>query len=107
MDHKNFKFIFHNFSGHLFCPSCGKKYLETEVSSLTENNGGYLLTISCSGCNLPVTINILQANFDNTALSGNKEMEEITTDELLEFITDIKEFDGDFRRRFDRIDQKS
>ena len=104
MDPKNFNDIFKNISGSLYCPACGKKYDGTEVKNMFPNDGGLVVSISCSKCKLPVMINILTKEFisNNTTAPLSLTDTDITYDEIISFHDSLKVFDGDFRKAFGR-----
>lgn len=69
-------------------------------------DGYFLLSMNCSSCSLPVWVNVFAGNnkpqnhigdltINDLSLTGKGP---ITTDEVLDFSTYIRQFDGNFKK---------
>lgn len=103
MEERGFSHIFRKVSGQLYCPACGAKYQGTEIDSIHPQEVGYLVSISCHNCNLKVSMHVMTKGFSDTTDNSS---EPITVDEIIDFHDQLKDFDGNFRRKFlRRFDQ--
>jgi hypothetical protein len=88
------------------CPSCGAVYEQTELQFLGQQDGYFLLSMTCSKCSLPVWVNVFAGGTatpltDLTILDFDLlQKEPISKDEVISFHKSIRLFDGNFQKAF-------
>lgn len=110
MDRRKFIELIKNLQSVMKCPSCGAVYDQTELQFLGQQDSYFLLSMTCGKCNLPVWVNVFTGggNFaapvsDLTVLDfGLLSKEPISKDEVINFHKDIRSFNGDFKKAFER-----
>lgn len=105
MDDKKFLNLFRNLQSVMRCPSCGATYEMSETQFMGSKDGYFLLSMNCSRCSLPVWVNVFagekRQNFLGDLTVNDLSLTSqgpITTDEVLDFSTFIRKFDGNFKK---------
>jgi hypothetical protein len=107
MDKKKFLDLLKNLQSIMRCPSCGAIYSVDEMQYMGNQDGYFLLSMTCNKCSLPVWVNFfageapLKAITDLTITDMElSQKSSITHDEVIDFHTHISNFDGNFKKLF-------
>ncbi|MDD3480719.1 MAG: hypothetical protein PHW75_00615 [Patescibacteria group bacterium] len=108
MDRKKFFDLLKNLQTIMRCPSCGALYDVEEIQYVGNQDGYFLLSMTCSKCSLPVWVNFFAGSEREPVIANDLtitdshflEREPISSDEVLDFHTSLKSFSGDFKKAF-------
>lgn len=107
MDRKKFLDLLKNLQSIMHCPSCGSVYSVDEMQYLGNQDGYFLLSMTCTKCSLPVWVNFFAGDGPQrkiTDLNVNDikftESTPISENEVIEFHRFIRTFKGDFKKTF-------
>jgi len=112
MDRKKFLNLLKNLQTIMKCPSCGADYLTDEIHFVGQQDGYFLLSMTCQKCALPVWVNFFAGSepvvkapiSDLTYFDMNlAQKPAITRDEVINFHSFIKSFDGDFKKHLKNV----
>ena len=106
MDKERFLDLMKNLQTIMKCPACEAIYDVNEIQFVGNQDGYFLLSMTCSKCNLPVWVNVFAgssgshkiitdltvADFE---LSGR---DPIGSNEVIAFHSFLKDFKGDFKK---------
>lgn len=108
MNPKQFMDLLKNLQKIMKCPSCGAVYKIEEIQFLGQIDGLFLLQMSCQKCNLPVWMNFMLSKDSVKKQVGLSDLNdkdtdfflksEISSDEIINFHTFLRGFDGNFKR---------
>lgn len=106
MDRKKFFNLLKNLQTIMRCPSCGALYDVEEIQYVGNQDGYFLLSMTCSKCSLPVWVNFFAGGEREPVIASDLTItdshflsrEPISSDEVLEFHMSIKKFNGDFKK---------
>jgi hypothetical protein len=107
MGGNNFLNILKTITEAMKCPNCEHAYVVEEVQFISQMEGYSLVHLTCSHCQKPVWVNFFSTeqkpNFKLEYLERNgADLEEISSNEVIDFHNSLINFDGDFRRAFGR-----
>jgi hypothetical protein len=109
MDKNHFLQLLKNLQSVMRCPSCGAVYTVEEMQFMGNHDGYFLLSMTCTECNLPVWVNFFagpnqKEGMTLTDLTINDfdlaQKDPITQDEVISFHNFIATFNGDFKGKF-------
>jgi len=106
MNEKHFLNLLKNLQNIMRCPSCGAVYSVEEMQFMGNQDGYFLLSMTCTSCNLPVWVNFFAGTAPGKALNSDLgvydysllDQPAITGNEVIDFHKFIKQFNGDFKR---------
>lgn len=105
MDGNQFFELIKNIYTALKCPSCGEVYEIDEIQFLGQFDGLFLMQMTCSKCKLPVSVNFYAKERTKDIVSDLNirdlkriSQEPITTNEVIEFHSKLKNFEGDLSK---------
>jgi hypothetical protein len=105
MDRKRFLDLLKNLQNIMRCPACGALYSVEEMQFMGNQDGYFLLSLTCTKCNLPVWVNFFAGNPEVRIISDLtitdmelSQKQPITVNEVIDFHSFIKGFSGDFKR---------
>ena|SRR3972149_4669020 len=105
MDGSQFFELIKNIYTALKCPACGEVYEIEEIQFVGQFDGLFLLQLTCSKCKLPVSVNFYAKDKSKEIVSDltmidikNISQEPISTDEVIDFHSDLKNFRGDIKK---------
>lgn len=105
MDGNQFFELIKNIYTALKCPSCGEVYEIDEIQFVGQFDGLFLIQMTCSKCKLPVSVNIYAKDKSKEIVSDlnikdlrNISREPISTNEVIEFHSSLKMFNGDLKK---------
>lgn len=105
MDGNQFFELIKNIYTALKCPSCGEVYEIEEIQFLGQFDGLFLMQMTCSKCKLPVSVNFYarekaKGPISDLSIKDLKRIsqEPISTNEVIEFHSGLKRFDGDLAK---------
>jgi hypothetical protein len=107
MDKKKFLDLLKNLQSIMRCPSCGAVYSVEEMQYMGNQDGYFLLSMTCNKCSLPVWVNFFAGEAPGKKISdltisdmNLSVMEPITDNEVISFHNFISGFDGNFKKMF-------
>lgn len=108
MDSRKFMELIKNLQSVMKCPACGSIYEQTQLQFMGQQDGYFLLSLTCDKCSLPVWVNVFSGNgsvhqpvTDLSILDLELSAREpISKDEVIGFHRNIKAFDGNFVKAF-------
>lgn len=107
MDRKKFLNLLKNLQTIMKCPSCGADYMTDEIHFVGQQDGYFLLSMTCTKCSLPVWVNFFAGGDQPPKLPISdltyydmdlSQRSAITHDEVITFHSFIKSFDGNFKK---------
>ncbi|MDO8506946.1 MAG: hypothetical protein Q7S53_00030 [bacterium] len=105
MDGNQFFELIKNIYTALKCPSCGEVYEIDEIQFVGQFDGLFLIQMTCSKCKLPVSVNIYAKDRAKEIVSDlsiadlrNISREPISTNEVIDFHSSLKMFNGDLKK---------
>jgi len=110
VDEKKFLNLIKNLQNIMRCPSCGAVYAFEQINFVGQQDGYFLLSMNCTKCSLPVWVNFFVGTpnekipaSDLTYLDFElSQKEPITENEVIEFHSFVKVFDGDFKKHLSK-----
>lgn len=93
----------------MHCPSCNSTYSLEEMQFLGNQDGYFLLSMTCSKCSLPVWVNFFAGNKEGSKMITNDltitdinllSKEPISNNEVIDFHVSLKQFKGNFKEVF-------
>lgn len=109
MDKKKFLDLLKNLQSIMRCPSCGAVYSVDEMQYMGNQDGYFLLSMTCSKCSLPVWVNFFAGEAPGRPITDLTicDMELATktpigSNEVITFHEYISGFDGNFKKIFKR-----
>ena len=110
MDKDKFLDLMKNLQTVMKCPACGALYNVDEIQFIGNQDGYFLLSMTCSECNLPVWVNVFAGNSKmgrqvNDLTVSDFELSArpaIETNEVIEFHRFISSFNGNFKKHLKR-----
>lgn len=113
MDRKKFLNLLKNLQTIMKCPSCGADYVTDEIHFVGQQDGYFLLSMTCQKCSLPVWVNFFAGSdtppskmpvSDLTYFDMDlAQKSAITKDEVITFHSFIKTFNGDFKKHIKNV----
>lgn len=106
MDQEKFINLLKNLQNIMHCPSCNSTYSMDEMQFLGNQDGYFLLSMTCKKCSLPVWVNFFAGNREGSRMIANDltvmdfdlmNREPISKNEVIDFHLSLKKFNGDFR----------
>lgn len=110
MDRENFLDLMKNLQTVMKCPACGAIYDVNEIQFVGNQEGYFLLSMTCSKCSLPVWVNVFAGNKNQPRMIHDlavsdielSNREAIGTNEVIDFHCFLKTFKGDFKKTIGR-----
>lgn len=112
MDRNKFLNLLKNLQSIMRCPSCGALYSVEEMQFVGSQDGYFLLSMTCTQCSLPVWVNFFTGSNSSRKFTTDLTIYDfdlsaqpaITKNEVIEFHSFIKSFDGDFKKHIKRAE---
>lgn len=105
----NFFDIIRRISTGMYCPFCGTPFNTDKISFVGIGDGSYAVSLTCGKCSTPIMFSIIVGSkkdklFPSVFGGGNEVFseEEISLDEIINLHENLKMFDGDFKKVFNR-----
>jgi hypothetical protein len=110
MDKDRFLDLMKNLQTIMKCPSCGALYDVNEIQFVGNQDGYFLLSMTCSKCNLPVWVNVFAGGNQTPKIVTDLTVSDfelvgrdaILSNEVIDFHNFIKGFKGDFKKHLRR-----
>ena len=110
MDKDKFLDLMKNLQTIMKCPACEAIYDVNEIQFVGNQDGYFLLSMTCSKCNLPVWVNVFAGNNSSPKIITDLTVsdfeltsrEPITPNEVITFHKFLKDFKGDFKKHLRR-----
>jgi C4-type Zn-finger protein len=109
MANYNFLSILKTITEAMSCPSCGHTYDLNEVQFVSQMDSFSMVHLTSKNCQKPVWVNFFATDSDPqmkvNVLQRTEtflDMEEISSDEVISFHEELKTFDGNFKKVFNR-----
>lgn len=106
MDEQKFLNLIKNLHNIMRCPSCSSIYSFEQIHFVGQQDGYFLLSMTCTKCSLPVWVNFFVGRPNEKMLASDltykdfdlSQREPIDQNEVIEFHSFAKNFDGDFKK---------
>lgn len=110
MDRDKFLDLMKNLQTVMKCPSCGAIYDVNEIQFVGNQDGYFLLSMTCTKCNLPVWVNVFAGGNGNPRVINDLSIsdfdlsnrEAIAPNEVIDFHMFLRSFKGDFKKHLKR-----